>query len=85
MLQRNFTQSNEIIICVQRFPPLTLSWHTLTFFRIYVIETKKDFVSFDHKNLQRRRKFVGERDFPVQTSYTGQFQCLRHGREQKLG
>ena len=36
---------------------LTLSWHTLIIFRIYVIETKLDFVSFDDKNLQRRRKF----------------------------
>ena len=37
------------------------------FFRVYVIETKLDFVSFDDKNLQRRRK-IGERDFPRQTS-----------------
>ena len=28
---------------------------------------KLDFVSFDDKNLQRRRKFVDERDFPLQT------------------
>ena len=28
-----------------------------------VIETKLDFVSFDNKNLHRRRKFVGKRDF----------------------
>ena len=26
---------------------------------------KLDFVSFDDKNLQRRRKFVDERDFPI--------------------
>ena len=38
------------------------------FFRVYVIETKLDFVSLDDKNLQRRRKIVGERDFPRQTS-----------------
>ena len=38
------------------------------FFRVYVIETKLDFVSIDDKNLQRRRKIVGERDFPRQTS-----------------
>ena len=39
---------------------------------VYVIETKLDFVSFDNKNLQRRQKFVGQRDFPIQNSYTGQ-------------
>ena len=39
-------------------------------FRIYVIETKVGFVSFDNENLQRRRKLVCERDFPVQNSYT---------------
>ena len=38
------------------------------FFRVYVIETKLDFVSFADKNIQRRRKIVGERDFPRQTS-----------------
>ena len=38
------------------------------YFQIYVIETKPDFVSFDDKNLQRRRNFVGERDFPIQNS-----------------
>ena len=32
---------------------------------IYLIENKLDFLSFDDKNLQRRRKFFGERDFPV--------------------
>ena len=33
------------------------------FQRVYAIETTElDFVSFDDKNLQRRRKFVGERD-----------------------
>ena len=38
------------------------------FFKVYVIETKLDFVSIDDKNLQRQRKIVGERDFPRQTS-----------------
>ena len=37
-------------------------------FGIYFIENKLDFVSFDDKNLQRRRKFVGERDFPADFS-----------------
>ena len=37
-------------------------------FGIYFIENKLDFVSFDDKNLQRRRKFVGERDFPADIS-----------------
>ena len=34
-------------------------------FGIYFIENKLDFVSFDDKNPQRGRKFVGERDFPT--------------------
>ena len=51
---------------------------------IYVIETTLDFVSFDDKNLQRQRKFVGEPDFPIQNSYTGQVQCLCHSRDQKF-
>ena len=37
-------------------------------FGIYFIENKLDFVSFDDKNLQRRRKIVGERDFPADFS-----------------
>ena len=37
-------------------------------FGIYLIENKLDFVSFDDKNLQRRRKFVGERDFSADFS-----------------
>ena len=45
-----------------------LSWHALIIFRIYDIEVKLDSVSYNRdKNLQRRRKFVGERDFPIQT------------------
>ena len=31
-----------------------------------------DFVAFDDKNHQRRRKFVAERDFPILNVYTGQ-------------
>ena len=69
---------------VQFFPCLTLSWHTLINFRIHVIQTKLDFVSFDDKNLQRRREFVGERDFPIQNSYTDQVQCMSHRRDQKF-
>ena len=63
-----------------------LSWHALIIFRIYVIETKLDFVSFDIKNLQRRQKFVSECDFPLQNSYAGQVQilCLSNSRDQKF-
>ena len=75
---------NKITHLYSVFPCLTLSWHTLIIFRIYVIETKLDFVSFDDKNLQRRHKFVVERDFPTQNSYTGQVQCLNHLRDQKF-
>ena len=39
-------------------------------FKVYIIKTKLDFVSFNDKNLQRRRKFVGECDFPIQNSYS---------------
>ena len=38
----------------------------MIFFRIFIIETKLDFVSL------RPRKFVAERDFPILNSYTGQ-------------
>ena len=31
---------------------------------------KLDFVSFDDNNLERRREFVGERDFRIQNCYT---------------
>ena len=51
---------------------------------MYVNETKLDFVSFNDKNLQRRRKFVSERDFLIQNSYTGQVQYLSHSRDQKF-
>ena len=62
-----------------------LSWHVLIIFRIYVIEIKLDSVSYNRdKNLQRRRKFVGELDFPIQNSYTGQVQCLSHSRDLKF-
>ena len=40
--------------------------------QIYVIETKLNFASFNNKNLQRKRKIVGECDFPIQNSYTDQ-------------
>ena len=49
-----------------------MSWHALIILRIFIIETKLDFVSFNDKHLQRRRKFVAERDFPILNSYTGQ-------------
>ena len=62
-----------------------LSWHVLIIFRIYVIEIKLDSVSYNRdKNLQRRRKFVGELDFLIQNSYTGQVQCLSHSRDLKF-
>ena len=48
------------------------------------METKLDFVSFDDKNLQIRLEFVGECVFPIQNSYTGQVQCLRHSKDQKF-
>ena len=54
------------------------------YFEDVCYQTKLDFVSFHDKNLQRRRKFVGERDFPIQNSYTGQVQCLSHSRDQKF-
>ena len=46
--------------------------HALIIFRIFIIETKLDFVSFNDTNLQRPRKFVAQRDFPILNSYTGQ-------------
>ena len=61
-----------------------LSWHVLIIFKTYIIETKQDFVFFNDKNLQRQGKFVGERDFPIQNSYTGRVQCLSHSRDQKF-
>ena len=54
------------------------------YFRIYFIETKLNFVSFDDKNVQGRRKIVGERDFFLQSSYNNQIQCLSHSRDQKF-
>ena len=50
----------------------------LIIFKMYIIETKPDFVFFDDKKLQRQGKFVGKRDFPIQNSYTGGVQCLSH-------
>ena len=51
------------------------------YFQDYVLKTKLEFVSINDKHLPRRRKFVGERDFPIQNSYTGQVQCLSHSRD----
>ena len=51
---------------------------------MYINETQLHFVSFNDKNLQRRRKCVGERDLPIQNSFTGQVQCLSHSRDQTL-
>ena len=65
-------------------PRLTLSWQALIIFRIFIIETKLDFVSSNDKHLPRRRKFVAERDFPKLNSYTGQVLCLSHSRDQKF-
>ena len=61
-----------------------LSWHVLIILKMYIIETKRDFVFFNDKNLQRQGKFVGERHFPIQNSYTGRVQCLSHSRDQKF-
>ena len=59
-----------------------LSWHVLIISRIYVIEIKLDSVSYNRdKNLQRRRKLVGERDFPYKTLI---LVCLSHSRDQKF-
>ena len=69
---------------MQLFPCLTLSWYELIIFKIYIIETKLDFVPFNDKNLPRRRKYVGERDFPIENSFTGQVQYLSHSRDQKF-
>ena len=61
-----------------------LSWHVLIILKMYIIETKRDFVFFNDKNLQRQGKFVGERDFAIQNSYTGRVQCLSRSRDQKF-
>ena len=63
---------NAVLAHVDYFQDITLSKPTWIFF------------SFDDKNLHRRRKFVGERDFPTQNSYTGLVQCLGHSRDQKF-
>ena len=39
---------------------------------------------FDVKNLRRRCKFAGEREFPIQNSYMDQVHCLSHSGDQKL-
>ena len=61
-----------------------LSWHALIIFRVFITETKLDFVSFNDKHLQRRRKFVAERDFPILNPDTGQVLCLSRSRDQKF-
>ena len=70
----NFTHSNDTALGIKSlictvfravFPGLTLLLHSLIIFRVYVIETKLDFVSFDDKNLQTGRNFAGKRDFPL--------------------
>ena len=37
----------------------------------------------DDKNLQRRREFAGEHDFPIKT-HTDQVYCSSHSRDQKF-
>ena len=69
---------------LQYFPRLILSWLTLIILRLYVINSRLDFVSFDNKNLQRQCKFAGEHDFPVQNSLMDRVQCLSLNRDQKF-
>lgn len=61
-----------------------LSWHALIIFRIYVIE--KSWILFLKmvKIFKDDENFFGEHDFPIQSSYTGQVQCLSHSRDQKF-
>ena len=69
---------------MQYFPHLILSLLTLIILRLYIINSRLDFVSFDNKNLQRQCKFAGEHDFPVQNSLMGPVQCLSLNRDQKF-
>ena len=69
---------------LQYFPCLILSWLTLIILRLYIINSRLDFVPFDDKNLQRQCKFAGERDCPVQNSLMGRVQCLSLNRDQKF-
>ena len=48
------------------------------------MQIKLDFVSFDGKKSSKTTKFIGERAFPIQNSYTGQVQCLSHSKDQKF-
>ena len=66
------------------FPRLILSWLTLIILRLYIINSRLDFVSFDIENLQRQYKFAGEHDFPAQNSLMGPVQCLSLNRDQKF-
>ena len=50
---------------VQFFSMLNVVLARVDYFQDNVIETKLDIVSVDDKNLQRRRKVVGQRDFPI--------------------
>ena len=63
------TIRNKITHLYSFFPCLTLSWHTLIINRIFIIEIKLDFASFNDKHHQRRRKFVAECDFPTKLLY----------------
>ena len=40
----------------------------IDYFRIFIIETKLDFFSFNEEHFQRWRKFVAERHFPILNS-----------------
>ena len=42
------------------------------YFQDIYYRNQAGFVSFNDKHLQRRRKFVAERGFPILNSYTGQ-------------
>ena len=50
---------------VKFFSMLNVVLARVDYFQDNVIETKLDIVSVDDKNLQRRRKVVGQRDFPI--------------------
>ena len=46
---------------------LTLSWHALIIFKIYIIETKLDFASFNNKNLKDDGNLLANVTFPYKT------------------
>ena len=54
------------------------------YFQDIFYRNEAEFVSFDDKNIQGRRKIVGERDFFLQSSYTNQMQCLSYSGDQKF-